>query len=86
MEYDDNSVAGIVNQYSLLIYHFQRLKEVKEKEKGAVLGFVVNHYGEADRATKFLRTIPDKLWEELEIGSLEEELTRLANTIVILKS
>ncbi len=84
MEYSDESVCEIVKQYHLLASSLERLKDVRDDNNGAVLGYVSKHYTDACGAAKFLQGLVPSLKGRLKLRELEEELERFSNALVSL--
>ncbi|MCX6749198.1 MAG: hypothetical protein NTW17_00430 [Candidatus Pacearchaeota archaeon] len=84
MEYDDDLVYKIAEQYALLRHSIEKLKEVRGDKQGAILGYTARHYISAEDALKFLNLpeIPQSVRKRLKIWELEEELLDFANMSV----
>ena len=80
MVYDENSVATIAINYSVLKTSLQAIKEAREGSDGAIiLDYVVTHYNSAQDAINKLKKEGSVIQERLKLGELENQLLEFAN-------
>jgi hypothetical protein len=78
---DDENIARIAEEYSLLKLSLKELEEIRKDKKGAVLEYVFTYYHYAQKAIEFLRAqLTETLQTRLDIRNLERELIDFGNT------
>jgi len=80
MEYNVQTINEIVIKYSQLKSYLQQLKDVKEDQDGAILGYIASIYASANDCMEYLRDAPKEMRKELRFNELEKELLEFANT------